>query len=189
MDSVGGAGRYLEDMQRAVQPTVADVRAARETIARATFVVVQLQQPTLSAVTAADLVRGPGCRVVLSGAPADDDHRQTLLRFAHVLRADPHEAELLTGVQLGCERDVLRAARDLLRQGPDLVAPAVEGGGNLFAWPDGNVFFPLDDAEAIDTTGAGDALVADVLITSRKPQDLQTFCDALVQRFAHAPAR
>jgi ribokinase len=52
-------------------------------------------------------------------------------------------AGLLTGVELNSEKDALRAARDLLRQGPDLVAPAVEDGGNLFAWPDGNVFFPL----------------------------------------------
>jgi protease I len=28
-----------------------------------------------------------------------------------------------------------------------------------------------------------------VLITSRKPQDLPAFCDSLIQRFAHAPAR
>jgi protease I len=30
---------------------------------------------------------------------------------------------------------------------------------------------------------------SNVLITSRKPQDLPAFCDTLVQRFAHAPAR
>ncbi|MBR7825005.1 bifunctional hydroxymethylpyrimidine kinase/phosphomethylpyrimidine kinase [Actinospica sp. MGRD01-02] len=80
--------------------------------------------------------------------------------LADVVRADAHEAELLTGTHIEDEAAALRAAKDLLRQGPSLVALAVEGGGNLFAWPDGHRYFPLDEVEAVDTTGAGDALVA-----------------------------
>jgi ribokinase len=151
--------RYLQDTPEAVQLTPADVRAAADVVAHAASVVVQLQQPVESAVAAAESARAAGCRVVLDGAPGPE-HRRTLLELAHVLRADPHEAELLTGVSLGGEDDALRAAGELLRQGPELVALAVEGGGNLFAWPDGHAYFPLDDVTALDTTGAGDALVA-----------------------------
>lgn len=156
--------RYLEDTPENVQLNVADVRAAQDVIAYAGFVVVQLQQPPECALAAAEMAHAAGCRVVLDGVPGDK-HRRALLRLATVLRADPHEAELLTGVSLETPRDALRAAREMLHQGPKLVALAVESGGNLFAWPDGHAYFPLDDVEAIDTTGAGDALVA-ALVTA-----------------------
>jgi ribokinase len=156
--------RYLEDMPDAVRLTVDDVNAATDTITRASSVVVQLQQPSASAVAAAELARGAGRRVVLDGVPEPEHHR-ALLELAHVIRVDPHEAELLTGLHLRDAHAALAAAEDVLRQGPDLVALAIEGEGNLFAWPDGHVYFPLDDVRPVDTTGAGDALIA-ALVTA-----------------------
>lgn len=156
--------RYLQDTPAPVQTSSADVLGARGVVERAASVVVQLQQPAESALAAALLAREVGCRVVLDGAPAAE-HRLALLELAHVLRADGHEAELLTGTRIDGEADALRAAKDLLGQGPELVALAAEGVGNLFAWPDGHVFYPLDGVEARDTTGAGDAMVA-ALVTA-----------------------
>ncbi|MEV0807686.1 PfkB family carbohydrate kinase [Micromonospora sp. NPDC050200] len=40
------------------------------------------------------------------------------------------------------------------------MALAVDGVGNAFAWPDGDLFVPLSDTPTVDTTGAGDAFVA-----------------------------
>lgn len=151
--------RYLEDLPEAVLLTPADVEAARKALARARSAVVQLQQPAAACLAAATLAGEAGCRVVLDGAP-QPEHRSALLELAHVLRADGREAELLTGQRIGDEQEALRAAEQLLGAGPELVALAVEGEGNLFAWPDGHVFYPLDDAETVDTTGAGDAFVA-----------------------------
>ncbi|WP_034262733.1 ribokinase [Actinospica robiniae] len=156
--------RYLQDTPASVQLDGADVLGARDVVERAASVVVQLQQPAESALTAARLAREVGCRVVLDGAP-EAEHRRDLLELAHVLRADGHEAELLTGTSIRGETDALHAAGNLLGQGPRLVALAVEGVGNLFAWSEGHVFYPLDGAEARDTTGAGDALVA-ALVTA-----------------------
>lgn len=156
--------RYLQDTPGQVQPTVPEVLAARGTIARAASTVVQLQQPAECAMAAARTARDAGSRVVLDGAP-ENETQSGLLRLADVLRADAHEAELLTGARLEDVRCARQAARDLLHRGPELVALAVEGAGNLFAWSDGYVFFPLDDVAAIDTTGAGDALVA-ALVTA-----------------------
>lgn len=151
--------RYLEDLPEAVQLTPADVEAAHEALAHARSAVVQLQQPAAACLAAATLARRVGCRVVLDGAP-QPEHRRELLEMADVLRADGHEAELLTGRRITGEHEALDAAGELLGRGPALVALAVEGEGNLFAWPDGHVFYPLDDAETVDTTGAGDAFVA-----------------------------
>lgn len=156
--------RYLQDTPTSSQLSEADVPAARGVVERAASVVVQLQQPAESALAAARMAREAGCRVVLDGAPGDE-HRKALLELAHVLRADGHEAELLTGLSIAGEADALEAAADLLGQGPGLVVLAVEGVGNLLAWPEGHIFYPLDGVEARDTTGAGDALVA-ALVTA-----------------------
>lgn len=156
--------RYLQDTPEQVQPTVPDVLAARDAIAAAASTVVQLQQPVECAMAAAQTAHAAGSRVVLDGAP-EPARRSALLNLADVLRADPREAELLTGTRLDSVKAARRAAGELLGRGPSLVALAIEGAGNLFAWPEGHVFFPLDDVTAIDTTGAGDALVA-ALVTA-----------------------
>jgi ribokinase len=151
--------RYLEDLPEAVQLTPTDVEAAEALLARAGTAVIQLQQPAAACLAAAQMARKAGCRVVLDGAP-QPERREALLESAHVLRADGHEAQLLTGRRIDDTQDAARAADELLTRGPELVALAVEGKGNLFAWPQGRVFYPLDDAQTVDTTGAGDAFVA-----------------------------
>src|SRR5581483_9405714 len=107
---------------------------AGDLLARSDAAVIQLQQPAAACLAAATMARKAGCRVVLDGAP-QPEHRRALLENAHVLRADGHEAELLTSHRVRDADDALRAADELLSSGPEFVALAVEGKGNLFAWP------------------------------------------------------
>jgi ribokinase len=83
--------------------------------------------------------------------------------MADVLRADAREAGMLVGSPVSTAAEAEKAAVELLRQGPALVALAVEGAGNLVAWPDGWVFLPLTETPVADTTGAGDAFVAGLI--------------------------
>jgi ribokinase len=104
----------------------------------------------------------PGCRtglivdVVADGAL--ERLRDELLACADVVRADHHEAELLTGRRITTADDALKAAREL--KGLELVAFAVNDVGNVFRWDSGELVVPLGDAEVVDTTGGGDAFVA-----------------------------
>ncbi|MEW2358102.1 PfkB family carbohydrate kinase [Spirillospora sp. NPDC029432] len=147
--------RYLEDIPDATLLTEADVEAARGSLRRARFVLLQLQQPPGAALRAARLARDAG--IVLDGAPPADDPE--LLAAADVLRADAREAALLAGTPVDTPETAARLGRDLLRRGPSLVALAVGDAGNMFVWPDGELFLPLEDVPVVDTTGAGDALV------------------------------
>jgi ribokinase len=165
-DIVDAAGqwRYLEDIPAELLLTEADVRACSNLFAPGRWVSVQLQQPSAAVLAAARGARQAGCKVVLDGAPADAD-RAVLLATADVLRADARETELLAGSSVTTAAEAAKIAADLIRQGPSLVALAVDGVGNLIAWPQDCMFLPLTHTQVVDTTGAGDAFVA-ALITA-----------------------
>lgn len=160
-----GRWRYLEDLPKATLLTEEDVRAAADRFATATAVLVQLQQPAAVALAAARCAKTAGRLVLLDGAPTDRAARDALLAAADIVRADAREAEQLAGTAIPDPSTALRIGCDLLRQGPRLVALAVEGEGNAFVWPNGQMFVPLTRTPVVDTTGAGDAFVA-ALITA-----------------------
>ena len=162
VDLVDGHGRwrYLEHLPRATLLTEADVRSAADGLAAATAVLVQLQQPATTAVAAAHRARDAGARVLLDGAPDDAEQRDALLAAADIVRANAEEAVALARTPIPDAAAAVRVGRDLLRRGPSLVALEVAGEGNVFVWPDGKAVMPLADTPVVDTTGAGDALVA-----------------------------
>jgi ribokinase len=168
VDRAGG-WRYLEDLPPPVLLNEKDVTAAGDLFAGSRWASVQLQQPARVALVAATLAREAGCLVVLDGAPTDERCRAELLAAATVLRADWQEAALLTGATLDRPEDARRAAAALLSQGPSLVALAVRGAGNYFAWRgrpwgSGELWLPLTSTPAADTTGAGDAFTAALIV-------------------------
>jgi ribokinase len=160
-----GHWRYVEDLPEATLLTPDDVRRAPST----RYVVVQLQQPSAAALTAARRSTG---LVVLEGAP--DGHQDELLAEADVLRADAKEARLLTGEELDSPGAAVHAATDLVRRHDlAMVAFGIED-GDVFVWPDGSRVFGHGDAKVVDTTGAGDAMSAaltSVLLRGGAPQE------------------
>jgi ribokinase len=135
------------------------VGAAEEAIRAASIVSLQLQQPVDALLEAARMAVESGARVVLDGA-VEGEAGEELLRVADVLRADAEEAALIAGLAVKNRADALATARRLLDAGPDLVALAVPGEGDLVAWADGSRFFAHGEPDAVDPTGAGDAFTA-----------------------------
>ncbi|MCZ2848383.1 PfkB family carbohydrate kinase [Modestobacter sp. VKM Ac-2978] len=160
----GGTRRLLEDVPEPTLLTAADVDAAARSFARASAVVLQLQQPGV-AVRAA-LARAPrDALTVADGAPPDPETREALLGQVRVLRADLVEAGLWVDGELDGLADVRAAARQLCAAGPRVVCLAAGEDGDLTVWrePGGRVreeLVPLLGQDPVDPTGAGDSVVA-----------------------------
>ncbi|MBQ0902118.1 PfkB family carbohydrate kinase [Micromonospora sp. U21] len=166
VEALDGAGRwrYLQHLPNEVLLTATDVEASAELLRAADAVLVQLQQPPAATLGAARLAHDAGRLVVVDGAPASESDRPALLAVADVVRTDAHETRLWTAAPTDDIDRVLTAAGDILAAGPRLLAFGVNA-GNLFAWRDqrwgdGHLLVPLTDQKVVDTTGAGDALVA-----------------------------
>jgi ribokinase len=188
-----GQWRYLEDIPEPTLLTVADVERAAAAITGCRAVLIQLQQPPAAALAAARLARAAGRLVVLDGAPAGGHRREEIVAAADVVRADEREAQSLTGTPVGDVGSAVRAGRQLLGLGVRLVALGVAGVGNVFVWPDGQLCLPLTATRVVDTTGAGDALVAALsvaLLRGRPPATAARYaCAAAAATVGHPGGR
>ncbi|SDM51687.1 PfkB family carbohydrate kinase [Allokutzneria albata] len=177
----GNQWRYLEYVPRETLVAEEDVLAAEKLIADAGTVLVQLQQPAAACLAAARLARAAGVRVVLDGAPpTTGTHGAELVEEAHVIRADAREAEQLTGARLDDADSACAAAREVLRRGPELVVLEVSGKGNVFVTNENELFVPLEDTPVVDTTGAGDALIAALVVGLHRGAPLPEIAAAAV---------
>jgi ribokinase len=163
VDIVDSSGhwRYLEDIPAEMLLTEDDVRACRHLLLPGRWVSA-LQQPSAAALAAALAAHQAGCKVVLTARRPEAPGR--LLAAADVLRADARETDLLAGFAVTTAAEAEKVASDLLSQGPSLVALAIDGIGNLIAWPEDSVLLPLSDIQVVDTTGAGDAFTAGLIM-------------------------
>lgn len=166
-----GQWHYLESIPEGTLLTESDVSAAAPALDGASAALVQLQQPTPTALAAARRAHAAGARVLVDGAPEDARHRDALLAVTDIVRADAREAEKLTGTSVTDPASALRVGRDLLQRGPSMVALEVGSHGNAFIWPDGQAVIPLVDTPVIDTTGAGDALIAGLVAALLRGQE------------------
>lgn len=187
-----GDRRLFEHVPEESLLNVNDVRAAADAFRAADAVCLQLQQPAPALQEAARLATGARARIVLDGAVNGPQGRE-LLSVASVIRADAHEAGLLTGVAMVDPETARDEARRLIARGPEVVAFGVEGQGDVVVWDGGHRFFPFGQGAA-DATGAGDAFLAGLVVglcDGRSPEaagELAVACrDSTVQRIGGRP--
>lgn len=159
--------------------TVDDVERACARLGGTKVVLAQLEVQIACVVAAFQWARANGARTVLDPAPAVRLSND-LLALVDVLKSNAREAEMLTGVRV-LHRDAGRkAAQKLLQAGAGAVV--IEAGrGNLVVWPDGEHWLARIKVDAVDATGAGDALagtLATFLARDRSLIDAATLANA-----------
>ena len=175
-NSIGVAGGANQQL------SVRDVGAARELIAGAALVLLQLETPLETVEAAARLARKAGVAVILNPAPAQQLSNQ-LLRNVTLLTPNETEATLLTGIRVDDVASAVRAAEALRRRGPATVIITLGSKGALVATQEGAQLIPGHKVKAVDTTAAGD--VFNGALATRLAEGA-ALLDAV--RFAHGAA-
>ncbi|MGZ4333897.1 MAG: ribokinase [Gaiellaceae bacterium] len=131
-----------------------DLERARPAIAAGDVVVAQLELPVETSLAALRIAREEGVRTIFNPAPAREELPEELYRLSDVLCPNEPETELLTGMPAGPE-----AARELLARGAGAVVLTLGERGCLVVEDETAVEVPVQQVDAVDTTGAGDAFV------------------------------
>ena len=156
--------------------SIADVGAARDVIARAAVLLVQLEPPVHVIDAAVRIAHAAGAQVVLDPAPPAPLPDDTL-RFVSLARPNSEEATAMTGIHVH-DRDTARAAaRALIERGVRVAVVQAGSTGDLMLWRDRGAerecWLPHFDVRSADATGAGDAFAAAlaVMLAEHRPLD------------------
>lgn len=149
-----------------------DVDCARDAIADADAVIVQLEIPAETVAHTIELAHRLGVRVVLNPAPIRPMSND-ILRKVDVLVPNQHEAaELIGRVGEGGAIDAPTAAERLLEMGCGSVVITL-GGDGAYARGEGvREFIAPMNVIAVDTTAAGDAFTASLACSLAEGLDL-----------------
>jgi ribokinase len=134
--------------------TAKDVTGARELLAAARVVSLQLEIPQESVAAAVATAAEAGTRVVLNPSPPAALPRE-VLAGCNPLVVNEHEARVLLGAKAGDTPEAWAAG--LLALGPRSVVVTLGAAGALAVTADGAVHIPSPRVSAVDTTGAGDS--------------------------------
>jgi ribokinase len=158
----------------------ADVEAAREDIAAADLLLLQLEIPHETVAHAMRVAHDSGTGIVLNTAPAPTEE-VSFTREAGVLVANREELARLSG--LGSPFDPASGARMLLGGKTWAVVVTLGNEGCVVVTQDHEVHVPAFPADAVDATGAGDAFVGNLAYRLSSGADLVE-----AARFASAAA-
>jgi ribokinase len=129
----------------------ADVERARDAIADADALLVQLEVPIESVRRAIELAHATDTPVILNPAPAKEIE-PSLLAQVSIATPNEHECKVVVG-----EPSRERAIAKMLRAGTDTVLVTLGKQGVLWATRESQQRVPAFSVQAIDTTAAGDA--------------------------------
>jgi ribokinase len=137
-----------------------DVKAAAELIRDADVLLLQLEVPVETVLTAIEIAHQHGTPVILDPAPAPASFPPSLLSV-DVACPNESEAAALAGVPVFNLDDAKRATRQLRALGVRHAVVTLGRAGALVCGPDDHCeHIPSFDVQAIDTTAAGDAFAA-----------------------------
>ncbi len=136
-----------------------EIEAARKDIAAARILVCQLEVPLDITLAALRIARQEGVRTIFNPAPARENLPDEIFKLSDILCPNESETELLTGLPVGTLEESEAAARVLLKRGMEAVILTLGDRGSLLVSERETVHVPVNQVEALDTTGAGDAFV------------------------------
>lgn len=133
-----------------------NVEAARDEMAQAHVLLLQLEIPMETVQSAARMASEMGKKVILNPAPARE-LEDSLLHILSVITPNESETEILTGIKVENEISAKKAAEVLRTKGVSNVIITMGSQGSFLCTDDKVAMIPTRRIAAVDTTAAGDA--------------------------------
>lgn len=143
--------------------SVEDLQAATEIIRKSEVVVAQLEVPIDTVRFAIKTARHMGKLTILNPAPAAELGEE-ILSYVDILVPNDTELELLSGMKVNDETDIIRAAQVLLNKGVKELIVTLGSKGCMHINRSGSRKYPAYKVEAVDTTAAGDSFIGAIAV-------------------------
>ena len=134
----------------------ANAEAAKDVIAAADVLLLQLEVPTETNIRAAEIAHAAGVTVVFNPAPARQLPPE-IFRLVNIITPNEIEAGQLTNIPANDDAGARAAARHLREMGVPRVILTLGARGALMFGPEGEAEFPAYKVQVVDPTAAGDA--------------------------------
>ncbi|MDO5310141.1 MAG: ribokinase [Planctomycetia bacterium] len=159
--------------------SVDDVQAAKDEIASAQIMVLQLESPLETVEYAAKLAHDANVKVLLDPAPAPSDPLPpSLLQYVDIIKPNENEAEKLTGVKVTDQTSAQVAAEKLLELGAQIAIVTLGSAGSYVASKSGErLYVPARLVDAVDATAAGDAYTGALAVALAENKSLKDAVD------------
>jgi ribokinase len=169
----------------------ADLRADAHRLAKAQYVLLQLEIPLETVMAAAQLAKGEGAQVILDPAPAPDSLPEGFLRSIDILTPNEVEAMKLTGRQGGglTLDEAGDVSKVLQSAGVKTVILKLGERGCFLAQGDAHTWIPAPRVDAVDTTAAGDVFNGALAVASSEGASLIEACRFAVRAAALSVTR
>jgi ribokinase len=117
-----------------------------------------LEMPVEAIIRTFEHTRSRSGTTVLNPAPAPAKGiPSALIGLTDIVTPNETEAEALTGISLGTDEDIERAAEELVKQGFESVVITLGKRGAYYRTGTERGFIDAPEVDVVDTTGAGDA--------------------------------
>ncbi len=140
-----------------------DLRMASPVIREGRVLLMQLELPIPIVERAAQIAKGAGRMVILDAGPGRE-LPDSVLQNLDVIRANAHEAGILTGRAVHNLEDARIAAQTLRQRGVGAAIVGAGSQGDLILSREGELRLPWQPVDAVDATGAGDAFTATLAV-------------------------
>jgi len=149
-----------------------DIINIESTIRAADIVLMQLETPVETIISAANIAKDAGAKVILNPAPAQSLGND-LLKALSIITPNETEAELLTGVSVSDLTDAEKAADVLLNKGLETVVITMGSKGAFYKSQNQIKVIPGFKVDAVDTTAAGDVFNGALSVAIAEGKSLQ----------------
>lgn len=136
-----------------------DIDLAMDAIISSKAVIAQLETPLSTVRYALEKAKSLQKLTILNPAPAaylEDD----IIRNTDILTPNETELELLSGMEINNEEDIIQAGKKMIQRGVKKLIVTLGDKGCMYIDEKGHKSYPAFKVKAVDTTAAGDSFTA-----------------------------